>query len=151
MTRTATILFFLWGLVHVVGGAVMLIALGGGPEAYLGTLTSVERASASLVAAGSPAAAVFGFHAWNILWIGAVVAVVAVTLNRKASPIGFWINLALVSGADLGLLIFLILPGVMTWASGAPGLILWIPAAATGFLALRGSVEAGRAADAPAS
>lgn len=144
MRRTATVLFFLWGIIHVVGGAAMLAALGESPEAYLRTVASADPTSAALAPPlGSPANAVLGFHAWNILWIGLCVSIIAATLNRQASRVGYWINVALVSGADLGLLIFFVLPGVMTWTTAAPGLSLWIPAAATGLLAMRGAAARG--------
>lgn len=145
MARTASVLFLLWGLIHVLGGFVMLQALAdGGAEAYLRTVATVDPSGASLVPPdGSPAQAILGFHAWNILWVGLCVSVVAVVLNRRSSRVGYWVNLALVSGADLGLLFFLVLPGVMTWGTAAPGLTLWIPAALTGFLALRPVQEGG--------
>ena len=153
MTRTAAVLFFLWGLIHVLGGAVMLATLGdGGPEAYLLTVATVDPGMASSAPeAGGASAAVFGFHAWNILWVGLCVAVLAGTLNWRGSPIGYWVNLALISGADLGLLVFLVLPGIMAWSTASPGLGLWLPAAVTGFLALRGRAAPEAGVRGPAS
>ncbi|MEQ9398301.1 MAG: hypothetical protein RJQ04_03945 [Longimicrobiales bacterium] len=144
MTRTAAVLFLLWGLVHVAGGAVMLATLGDGAEAYLRTVATVDPSAAALTPpAGSPAVAILGFHAWNILWVGLCVSAIALTLNLRGSRAGYWINLALVSGADVGLILFLVLPGVMTWGTAAPGLGLWLPAAAAGFVALRTRTPAG--------
>jgi hypothetical protein len=101
-------------------------------------VATVSPASAALVPPeGSPADAILAFHAWNILWVGLCVTGIAVVLNRTASRAGYWINLALVSGADLGLLLFLVLPGIMAWSTAVPGLILWIPAGLTGYLAVR--------------
>jgi hypothetical protein len=131
MKRTAMILFSLWGLVHILGGALMLLTLGGGgvdgAEAYLATVATADPSSAALVPpTGSPAIRILGFHAWNLIWVGLMVTGVAITLNRKASRAGLWVNLGLVSGADLGLLLFLVIPGVMSWTTALPGLILWL-------------------------
>jgi hypothetical protein len=133
----STTFFLLWGLLHVAGGAAMLLAAGD-PVAYQATLSTAQPANATLVPPpGSPSLSVLPFHAWNILWLGLCVSVIALTLNRRNSPSGYWINLALISGADLGLVLFLVLPGVMAPTTASPGLLLWIPAAIFGFLALR--------------
>lgn len=132
----STTFFLLWGLLHVAGGAAMLLAAGD-PVAYQASIATARPANVTLVPPpGSPALSVLPFHAWNILWIGLCVSAIALTLNSRNSRPGYWINLALVAGADLGLLLFLVLPGVMSVTTASPGLLLWIPATIFGFLAL---------------
>ena len=67
------------------------------------------------------AAAFMGMGAFNILWIGLLVTVVAVTLNRRKSRLGYWLNLGIVGATDLGLLVALLLPGTMAWSDGGLG------------------------------
>ena len=142
LVPASTTVFFLWGAIHVLGGLAMLAAADD-PGQYLGMVATAAPETASLVPPpGSPALAVLPYHAWNIAWIGALVAGIALALNRRNSRAGYWINLALVSGADIGLLAFFVLPGVMAPATASPGLLLWAPAAVFGGLALRAGGEA---------
>jgi hypothetical protein len=145
----ATTLFCLWGLVHVAGGALMLAA-SNDPAAYTALVATAGPTPGELLPpTGSPALAVFAFHAWNILWAGLMVTGVALVLNRVRSRPGYWFNLAVVSGADVGLLLFFVRPGVMSLSSAVPGLVLWLPAAVTGYLALENPrLRAGRSSSA---
>jgi hypothetical protein len=59
-----------------------------------------------------------------------LVVAIAVGLNWKNSPVGFWLNLVIVSAVDLDLIIFLIAPGFMALPDGLIGIMLPIPAVA---------------------
>lgn len=135
--RVAAIFFGLWGLLHVVGGAVLLATWRSGGAAEL--MRSYGSAVAETVPEGLPevAGAVGAFHAFNLLWIGALVLVVAVRGNWRNRREAAWLNLALAGAADLGLVVFLLLPGFMPWAEGAPGLVLFLPAAVFAVVGLR--------------
>jgi hypothetical protein len=137
-TRVATALFFLWGVVHVLGGGAMLVAAQD-PQAYLAMVATGRVAASAVTAPGDPAVAVFAFHAWNIVWAGLMVSVIAIVLNGRNSRAGYWVNMAIVSGADIGLLLFLVVPGVMSPATAIPGLALWLPAGLAGWLSVRSS------------
>jgi hypothetical protein len=65
-----------------------------------------------------------------LLWIGVFVLVVAIKLNWNNRPMGYWLNLTVVSAVDLGLIIALIVPGHMALSDGLMGVVLWLPAAA---------------------
>lgn len=114
-----------------------MLAAADDPQAYLAMVATANVAASAVESAGDPALAVFAFHGWNIMWAGVMVAVIALVLNRRNSRVGYWVNLAIVSGADLGLLLFLVLPGVMSPATAIPGLVLWLPAGVAGWLAIR--------------
>jgi hypothetical protein len=77
---------------------------------------------------GGLAEAVLAYYAWNLLWIGVLVTVVAVRFNWRNDPAGFWLNLVVVSAVDLGLVVTLVLPGHMALADGLMGIVLWLPA-----------------------
>jgi len=129
LNRAGAVFFVLWGLLHVVGGASLLATWRTEGTAEL------MRAYGSSVAGTLPAelpgvvGAVGAFHAFNLLWIGALVAGLAMTWGWKGRAAGPWLNLILAGAADLGLVLFLLLPGYMPWVEGAPGLVLFLPAA----------------------
>jgi hypothetical protein len=128
--KVGAIFYILWGLLHIAGGAALLQQLSA--EGVTGALASLGSAvpSAELPSiSGGVVAAVLAFFAWNWLWIGLLVLVVGVTLNWKNNRLGYWLNLAVVSAADLGLIITLLIPGYMAVVDGMPGIVLWIPAA----------------------
>lgn len=56
---------------------------------------------------------VFAYHAFNLTWLGILVSVVAVVSNWKNQASGFWFNLALVGLIDLGLILYMVVPGVI--------------------------------------
>ncbi|MCB9136626.1 MAG: hypothetical protein H6636_14470 [Anaerolineales bacterium] len=97
-----------------------------GANAVLTTIGSGAAAGASQLTGTFPRA-VLAYYAWDLLWVGLFVVLVAVILNWKNSPLGYWLNLAVVSAVDGRLLTLLVVPGYMAWADGL-GVKLWIPA-----------------------
>ena len=65
---------------------------------------------------------------WDLLFFATFSIVVAVVLNWKNSHCGYWINLIVVSAADIGFILFVLLPGYIPMIPGALGPILWIVA-----------------------
>src|SRR5882724_7268285 len=65
------------------------------------------------------------FHAYNLLWFGLFAFVVAVVLNWKNSLAGYWANLAVVGADDVGLVVFLIVPGHLSFVDAGLGPILF--------------------------
>jgi hypothetical protein len=128
------VFYVLWGLVHIVGGFAMLAALrSSGGEAVFRMLATADPGA---VPESLPdiVSSVVGFHSWNLLWLGALVTAVAVTLNWKNSRAGFWVNLTLAGAADAGLVAFMLAPGYMGLSDGMIGIVLF--ALAAGFSAL---------------
>jgi hypothetical protein len=60
------------------------------------------------------------------MWFGIFALLVGVLMNWRNSRLGYWLNFGIVGVADVGLFIFLILPGHMALADGSPGPVLWI-------------------------
>ncbi len=125
--KAGAIFYALWGLLHVVGGAVQLATLSGEGGAALTRMISsgapLTEASAQVPAA---AARFMGMGAYNILWIGALVTMIATALNWQNSRLGYWLNLGIVGATDLGLLVALLLPGTMAWSDGGLGISLFL-------------------------
>ena len=129
--RTGAVLFILWGILHVAGGAAILIAVSSGPEAGYAVYQQSTGTSPPL------AGAILGDLAFSVAWIGALVAAIGATLNWRNSPPGLALNTALAGLTDLGLVIFLAVPGFVTWPEAAIGLALFAAAALFGGLACR--------------
>ena len=125
--RIGAIAFALWGLVHVLGGASMLMTLSSdGGSAALAMLAD-QAVSADLPNPTHPVVdGLYAFHSWNLLWIGALVLVIAIRKNWHNDMQGYWINLIVVAAADAGLIFTLIVPGYMSWAAGSPGIVLFV-------------------------
>ena len=58
-----------------------------------------------------------------------MVLAVGVRLNWFNNLTGYWLNISVAGAADLGLIIFLLLPGYMALSDGWPGPLLWLLAA----------------------
>jgi len=150
LAKTGAVCYALWGIVHVLGAAIQLAALRSRGGAGLTAMISTARpfdAQATVVPGAS--AAFMGMGAFNLLWIGALVTVVAVTLNWRNSRLGYWLNLGIVGATDAGLLWALLVPGIMAWSDGLVGLVLFAAALACSTLGrarVRGLIVAATAA-----
>jgi len=137
--------YFAWGVLHVVGGAVLLAAAVGGVDSFLRAQTGLEGLAwpASSAVASSAARGVFAFHAFNLTWLGLLAALIAVRLNWRNAATGYWLNLAVVGFTDLGLVLFIVRPGILDWSSAWIGPALLVPAAVLSTFARRGEAGGG--------
>ena len=74
---------------------------------------------------------------WDLLFFATFSIVVAVTMNWKNSRCGYWLNLVIVSAADIGFILFVLLPGHAPMNPAALGPILWIVAVVLSTLGFR--------------
>jgi hypothetical protein len=77
--------------------------------------------------------------AWYLLFFALFGIVVAVTLNWKNSRLGFWLNLVVISAADIGFIIFVMVPGYAPLVPGGLGPLLWVVALAFSTLGIMAS------------
>jgi hypothetical protein len=75
--------------------------------------------------------------AWDLLFFALFGIVIAVWLNWKNDRLGYWLNLVVISAADLGFVIFVLLPGNIPVFPGILGPIFWIAAAIFTTLGIR--------------
>lgn len=128
--KIGAIFYILWGLLHIAGGGALLQQLSAqGATGVLGTLGSAVPDADLPAISGGVIAALLAFFAFNWVWIGLLVLGVGVGLNWRNSPLGYWLNLLVAGAADLGLIIFLLMPGYMALVDGWPGPLLWALAA----------------------
>jgi hypothetical protein len=129
--RIGAVFYLLWGLLHIVGGAALLFAAGeGGASGMLGVIDNGASPDGVDPIPAGIADGLAQFHAWNLLWLGLLVSVVALMCNWRGSRLGYWINLSIVVAADVGLIAFLVVPGYMPATDAIPGPFLAILALA---------------------
>ena len=75
--------------------------------------------------------------AWNLLFIAMASIGITIAFNWKNSHVGYWLNLTLVSLADIGFVIFILLPGYVDLTTGLIGPVLWISAAIFSTMGIR--------------
>lgn len=66
--------------------------------------------------------------AFNLLFFALFGIVVAIWLNWKNSRSGYWLNLVVVGAADIGFIVYVLLPGYVPLVPGGLGPLLWIVA-----------------------
>lgn len=135
--RTTSILWVVWGLVHMLAG-VMTVSQDT-PAAIAGIADAVDPAT---LAQSYPAAAgaIINQHGFNLLWIGLVTTLCAVFIWRRSRQAIFLA--ALVGGfADIGYFIFLDLGGFVRFVPGTLMTVVSASAIVLGFWALRSSRE----------
>ena len=64
--------------------------------------------------------------AWNLLFLALVAIPVALLFNWRNSRLGYWINLIIVSATDIGFILFVLVPGHLSWWPGVLGPVFWV-------------------------
>jgi hypothetical protein len=116
LARTGSVLYVLWGILHVVA-AFKVYTLG----------QSLEP--------GMIQGRIFQ-DAWNLLFFALFGMAVAIKYNWFNSKLGYWLNLVVISAADIGFVIFLLIPGYIPLMPGALGPLLWLLALAFSTVAI---------------
>jgi hypothetical protein len=75
-------------------------------------------------------------NAFNLMFFSISAIAVAVTLNWRNSVWGYWINFATVGIADIGFILFVIVPGHMAAWPGILGPVFWVLATIFSTMAL---------------
>ncbi len=116
MYQIGAVLYFIWGLLHLVAAMdVFKLSSGQNKGMVQGRLFQ---------------------HAWNLAIIAIAAMVIAVVFNWQNSLLGYWINLITVSITDIGFVLFILVPGYIPLKRGILGPILWILAAIFSTLAI---------------
>jgi hypothetical protein len=64
--------------------------------------------------------------AWNLACLSISSIAVALTMNWHNNRGGYWLNLAIVSVADVGFIAFVLIPGYMPIWPGLAGPLFWV-------------------------
>lgn len=111
-----------WGVVHVVGGASLLLA--GARDGLLTLGASV--ADSVPTSPGAATAALLQFHSLNVLLGGVAVLGLLLAWRRRRRDWHLGVALAVAVALDVGLIAFMLVPGVMPLSQGfiGPALVL---------------------------
>ena len=110
-------LYVVWGLLHIVAAY---------DEFVLGA--SLERG----LVQGK-----INQGAWDLLVFALASILIAIMFNWKNDRLGYWLNLVVVSAADIGFIIFVLFPGHVAFFPGILGPVFWISAAVFSTLGIR--------------
>ncbi len=115
--KLGAVTYVLWGLLHIQA-ARLVYMLGNSLEP------------------GMVQGRVFQ-DAYNLLFFALFGIAVAVMLNWKNSRLGYWLNLVVVSAADIGFIVYVLMPGYVPLVPGGLGPLLWILAVIFSTLGIR--------------
>ena len=119
-SKIGAISFILWGIMHMGGGSMILLSLSESPNKGFAYYQHYEGSFPEL--AGS----VLGYMSFIIVWLGILVAGIGIRYNWRNYELGLALNTFLVFLTEIGLIIFLVLPGYVSWAEAFPGLLLFL-------------------------
>ncbi|RNC85868.1 MAG: hypothetical protein ED557_03605 [Balneola sp.] len=118
MLKASSVLWIIWGLVHMFAGIMTMyfIITGDIGGAVAGIADAVDPSTLEM-AYPEAAGAVIGQHGFNLLWIGLVTFICAFFIWKGNKPAIF---LAAITGglADLGYFIFMDLGGFVHFIPG---------------------------------
>ena len=115
--KLGAVTYVLWGLLHIQA-ARLVYMLGNSLEP------------------GMVQGRVFQ-DGFNLLFFALFGIVVAVMFNWKNSRLGYWLNLVDVSAADIGFIVYVLMPGYVPLVPGGLGPLLWILAVIFSTLGIR--------------
>ena len=118
--KMGAICFVLWGLLHVVGGGAILLALTDGPDAGYAVYSGSGMGYSAL------AGHVLSYFAYNLVWIAGLVVFIALRFNWRNNETALALNAGIILLIEVGLVLFLLIPGHVSLTEAAPGLILFI-------------------------
>ncbi|WP_405206335.1 hypothetical protein [Aquimarina sp. LLG6339-5] len=133
--KISTILWIIWGLVHIVAGALtMNFILSGDISSAISGIADAVDPSTLQMEYPDAAGAIIGQHGFNLFWIGLVTTISSFFIwkgNKNA------IFLAAITGglADLGYFLFMDLGGYVNFV---PGTVMTIVSSAAIILSFYG-------------
>jgi len=115
--KIGAVFYIIWGLLHIIA-AFQGFQLGASLEPGL-VRGKINQG------------------AWDLLFVSLAGISIAVIYIWKNNTLGYWLNLLLVSIADIGFIVFVLLPGYIDIFPGILGPIFWILAVIFSTLGIR--------------
>ncbi len=112
--KLATVLWVIWGLVHLVAGVIVLSSdASGGFQAIADAIDPDTLAHAYEPAVGG----ILNQHGWNLAWFGVATVIGAIFIWR-GNMTAIWVTGMIGGLADLGYLFFVDMPGYVNFFPG---------------------------------
>ena len=104
--KLGSISYVIWGLLHIAASIdEFMVGRGLEPGLVKGKINQ---------------------GAWDLLFFALFAIVIAVRYNWKNEALGYWLNLLVVSAADIGFIVFVLLPGYVDIFPSILGPVFWI-------------------------
>ncbi|MEL7128305.1 MAG: hypothetical protein AAGK23_02055 [Pseudomonadota bacterium] len=114
LLKVASILWVIWGLVHILAGSIIIPSDASGGFAAIADAVPAEALMADYHEA---VGGILNQHGWNLLW-GGIVTVIGGVFIWRANTTAIWVT-GLIGGLlDLGYLVFVDLPGYVNFVPG---------------------------------
>jgi hypothetical protein len=125
--RIGAIFYVLWGLLHVVVGAIPVVNfLSGGPREMLLAIVGMQNVPSTVQEPLRQASYFIAQHYFNLIAVGILAIIVAVTLNWRNRPLGFWTNFIVLGLVDVAFVMGEMVPGYMPLEMGIMGPVLFV-------------------------
>lgn len=122
-SKLGAVFYILWGLLHIAGGLAIMVQAT--PSAQIALQATAEPPESFIGITNAAVGGIVNYHAFNLVWFGLFAIVVAVILVWKNLQLGYWLNFLVIGFVEFGLIAFMLLPGIMSWADGSVGLGLF--------------------------
>ena len=106
--KVGAVAYVMWGILHIQAARLVFL-LGGSLEP------------------GMVQGRIYQ-DAFSLLFFAIFGIAVAVWLNWRNSRLGYWLNLVVISAADIGFIVYVLLPGYIPLVPGGLGPLLWVVA-----------------------
>ncbi len=125
--KIGSIFYVLWGILHIVVGLIPVITfLRGGPREMLTAIEGMQNVPAVIEEPLRQASYFIAQHYFNLAAVGILAIIIAVALNWRNQPLGFWTNLVILGMVDLSFVLGEMVPGYMPVEIGIIGPILYV-------------------------
>ena len=133
LTIVAAGAFILWGILHIIGGSAILVSAWSNPDAgfanYRGATNGYDALSGDIL----------GYFAYGLAALGIASVMISFKGNLKNDETALMANTLIIVLTEIGLIVFLLSPGHLSFAEASPGLVLGSIAIIAGGMACNGA------------
>lgn len=136
LNQIGAALFVVWGVVHIIIGGTALFDFYTAGPAEMFTQAEVNVQPGEMDATLTHIGNIVAEYYFDIIALGLLAIIVAVTLVWENDPLGLWINLIVLGIADFAFLFLEILPGYQPLIPPVLGPIIYVLAVGFTFAGL---------------
>ena len=114
LLKIASILWVIWGLVHMLGGSMVLVSDASDGFKAIADAVSPEELDADYHEA---VGGILNQHGWNLLW-GGLVTIIGGIFIWRANTTAIWVTAMIGGLLDIGYFVFVDIPGYVHFVPG---------------------------------